>query len=130
MVEFSKFIKSERGGRLLVTSDSYVYRLGKINNKTKIHSSFWRCRNSTTKKCKAAVTLYESADNTIKLNQHTHTHAPDSSAALQLVSDLKDDCLKGTLGSTTALVNSKLKYTNTATNRALPKVILMRYTNY
>ena len=72
MAVFSKFITSERGGRLLVDTDDFIYSQRSTKSAT---TTSWRCQQFSKLKCCARITMCNS-DSSITEGLHAHNHPP------------------------------------------------------
>ena len=89
MVAFSKFISSQRGGKLLVDTDGFIYSKRK---QLKAYTVYDCRRNSRTKsvvdKCPGKVLFYDEENLTLT-HEHNHEAIVGSASALEIKTGIK-----------------------------------------
>lgn len=71
---FSKFVASQRGAKLLCTTDGHIYSKKSVKREALSHST-WRCRERNSK-CKATITATNADPPDISDILHSHNHLP------------------------------------------------------
>ena len=113
MVAFSKFITSQRGGKLLVDSDGYIYSKKKplkfytlyICSKTSRKKK--KEDDSTTEQCSAKLAFYDEM-NITRTTEHNHEPVPGEVEALEIKTGIKRKAKDQRLTSTKVIVAETL----------------------